>query len=161
MIKNYLKVAWRNLVKNKVSSFINIGGLAVGMAVTLLIGLWIWDELSFNRSFRYNYSRIAQVRTRITDTRTGEIGMNGSLQVPMVTELKAHYKNNFKHIIMTSWDEDDILSAGDKKLSRTGLGYGPWRTGYADAKNDPWFKRRAERPLFYHAIRINLEGFFW
>ena len=42
MIKNYLKIAWRNLIKNKVSSFINIGGLAVGMAVAMLIGLWIW-----------------------------------------------------------------------------------------------------------------------
>ena len=48
MIKNYLKIAWRNLLKNKVYSFINITGLATGMAVALLIGLWIWDELSFN-----------------------------------------------------------------------------------------------------------------
>ena len=60
MIKNYLKVAWRNLVKNKASSFINIGGLAVGMAVAMLIGLWIWDELSFDK-YHQNYDRIAQV----------------------------------------------------------------------------------------------------
>jgi putative ABC transport system permease protein len=43
MIKNYFKIAWRNLVKNKVYTFINIGGLAVGMAVALLIGLWVYD----------------------------------------------------------------------------------------------------------------------
>ena len=51
MIKNYLKVAWRNLAGNRAHTFINIGGLAVGMAVAILIGLWIWDELSFNKSF--------------------------------------------------------------------------------------------------------------
>ena len=120
MIKNYLKIAWRNLVKNRVSSLINIGGLAVGMAVAMLIGLWIWDELSFNQ-YHQNYDRIAQVRTRLRDTRTGEIGINNSLQVPLVTQLKTNYKNNFKHVIMTSWDVDEILSAGDKKISRTGL----------------------------------------
>jgi putative ABC transport system permease protein len=120
MIKNYLKIVWRNLIKNKASSFINIGGLAVGMAVAILIGLWIWDELSFDK-YHKNYDRIAQVRTRLKDTHTGETGINSSLQFPMVTELKTNYKNNFKHVIMASWDVDDILSAGDKKLSRTGL----------------------------------------
>ncbi|WPV00703.1 helix-turn-helix domain-containing protein [Mucilaginibacter sp. cycad4] len=49
MFKNYLKIAWRNTTRNKVSSFINISGLAVGMAVAMLIGLWIWDEVSFNK----------------------------------------------------------------------------------------------------------------
>jgi putative ABC transport system permease protein len=120
MIKNYLKIAWRNLIKNKVSSFINIGGLAVGMAVAMLIGLWIWDELSFNK-YHQNYDHIAQVRSRFIDPRTGETGINSSLQFPMVTELKTNYKNNFKHVVIASWDVDDILSAGDKKLSRTGL----------------------------------------
>ena len=58
MIKNYFKIAWRNLIKNKASSFINIGGLAVGMAVAMLIGLWIWDELSFDK-YHQNYDRVA------------------------------------------------------------------------------------------------------
>jgi len=120
MIKNYLKVAWRNLIKNKVSSFINIGGLAVGMAVVMLIGLWIWDELSFNK-YHQNYDRIVQVRNRLIDPQTGDIYSNGTTQFPLVTELKTNYRNNFKHVVMASWDVDGILSAGDKKLSRTGL----------------------------------------
>lgn len=120
MIKNYLKVAWRNLLKNKVSSLINIGGLAIGMAVTILISLWIWDELSFD-TYHQNYDRIAQIRTRLFDRHTKDPYANSSMQVPMVTELKTNYKDNFKHIVMASWDVDDILSAGDKKLSRTGL----------------------------------------
>jgi hypothetical protein len=43
MIKNYFTIAWRNLLKNKVSSFINIAGLSIGMMVAILIGLWVWD----------------------------------------------------------------------------------------------------------------------
>jgi putative ABC transport system permease protein len=120
MIKNYLKIGWRNLIKNKVSSFINIGGLAVGMAVAMLIGLWIWDEFSFNK-YHQNYDKIAQVCTKLTIPHTGETGVNNTMQFPMGTQLKANYKSNFKHIVMTSWDIDNILSAGDKKLSRTGL----------------------------------------
>ena len=118
MFRNYLKVAWRNLARNKVSSAINVGGLAVGMAVAMLIGLWIWDELSFNK-YHQNYDHIAQVRSRLV--KRGEVGINSSLQYPLMTELKTNYKDNFKHIVMSSWDVDDILSAGDKKLSRTGL----------------------------------------
>jgi ABC-type antimicrobial peptide transport system permease subunit len=49
MIKNYLKIALRNLISHKVFSFINIFGLAVGMACTILIVLWVQDELSFDR----------------------------------------------------------------------------------------------------------------
>ena len=60
MLKNYLIVAWRNLQRNRAVSFINIFGLSIGMAVTILIGLWIWDEYSFNRSFE-SYDRIASL----------------------------------------------------------------------------------------------------
>jgi putative ABC transport system permease protein len=49
MIKNYLKTAWRNLVKNKFYSFINIAGLTAGLAIGILILLWVQDELSFDR----------------------------------------------------------------------------------------------------------------
>ncbi|MES2376924.1 MAG: FtsX-like permease family protein [Bacteroidota bacterium] len=120
MIKSYLKIAWRNLVKNKVSSIINIGGLAVGMAVAILIGLWIWDELTYNK-YHQNYQSIAQLRTFDTKPGTNDIGINSSLPFPLLTVLKTHYKDNFKHIIMSSRDVDNILSTGDKQLSRTGL----------------------------------------
>src|SRR5204862_462358 len=70
MFKNYFKTAWRNLVKNKANSFINIIGLSAGMAVAILIGLWIWSELSFDKNFD-NYTRIAQVMQ--TETLNGEV----------------------------------------------------------------------------------------
>ena len=49
MIKNYIKTAWRNLLKNKFYSFINIAGLTLGLAIGILILLWVQDELSFDR----------------------------------------------------------------------------------------------------------------
>ncbi len=63
MIKNYFKTAWRRLIKNRFSSFLNISGLAVGIAVVLLNSLWIIDELSFNKNHE-NYNRIAKVTKR-------------------------------------------------------------------------------------------------
>jgi predicted permease len=67
MFANYLRTAWRNLVKHKVFSFINIAGLAVGMACCILIFLWVKDELSFDR-FHPNHDRLyrAVVRTEGT-----------------------------------------------------------------------------------------------
>ncbi len=55
MIKNYIKITWRNIKNNKIYSFINIMGLAVGMACCILILLWVQDELSFDK-FHENYS---------------------------------------------------------------------------------------------------------
>ncbi len=48
MIRNYIKTAWRNLVKNKFYSIINIAGLTLGLAIGILILLWVQDELSFD-----------------------------------------------------------------------------------------------------------------
>src|SRR5665213_3103678 len=62
MKRNYLKIAWRNLVRNKVSSIINIGGLAIGLACVVFIGLYISDELSYDRFFK-NADRIFRVNT--------------------------------------------------------------------------------------------------
>ncbi|HEY2726168.1 MAG TPA: ABC transporter permease, partial [Parafilimonas sp.] len=60
MFKNYFKTAWRSLKNDKLHSFINILGLSIGMSVAMLIGLWMYDELSFDKNFK-NYDHIAQV----------------------------------------------------------------------------------------------------
>lgn len=60
MLKNYLKIAIRNLVKNKVYSFLNISGLAVGMAGVIIITLYVRDELSYDR-YHKNADRIFRV----------------------------------------------------------------------------------------------------
>lgn len=118
MFKNYFKTAWRNLIKNRISSLINVSGLAVGMAVAMLIGLWIYDELSFNK-YHQNYDRIAQIMTRGVDTKEGPY-VNNSVQYPLATDLQTNYSNNFRHVIRASWAQDYILTAGEKKLSGKG-----------------------------------------
>ncbi len=60
MWANYLKIAWRNLVKNKTYSFINIVGLAMGMAVSILILMFVMHEFSYDR-FHQNHARIYRI----------------------------------------------------------------------------------------------------
>ncbi|MEP6724874.1 MAG: ABC transporter permease, partial [Bacteroidota bacterium] len=52
MLKNYFKIAWRNLWKNKVFSAINIAGLSAGIAFALLIGGYVWGELQVNKQLK-------------------------------------------------------------------------------------------------------------
>jgi putative ABC transport system permease protein len=118
MVKNYLKVAWRNLLKDKSSACINIGGLAVGMAVALLIEFWIYDELHFNKSFA-NYDRIAQIMQH--QTSNGSISTFGGMPLPLGKELQVKYGDNFKYVVMASWKGDFIVSTESKSLSRQGI----------------------------------------
>jgi ABC-type antimicrobial peptide transport system permease subunit len=117
MLINYLTVARRNLLRHKAHSAINIGGLAVGMSVALLIGLWLWDELSFDRYHR-NYDRIVRVQKHLT--RNNETGTGTTSPYPLAHELKTKYGAYFKHVIMAWWVEDHTLSVGDKKVALTG-----------------------------------------
>lgn len=119
MFKNHFKIAWRNLVKNKVYSFINIGGLAVGMTVAMLITLWIFDEISFNE-YHKNYESIAQVRRYFTDPNTQEQNGYDGMQYPMGASLKSNYPQYFKYVVMAWWLNDFSLSSGDKKVTRKG-----------------------------------------
>src|ERR1700709_2054843 len=117
MIKNYLKIAWRNIIKNRASSFINVGGLSVGMAVAMLIGLWIWDELSFDK-YHKNYDRIAAVMQQ--ETVNGSVSTGNTIPLPIDAELRKSYGSDFKHIALSSWTEKHILIVGDKKVSFSG-----------------------------------------
>jgi putative ABC transport system permease protein len=118
MFQSYFKIGWRNLLKNKGYSLINIGGLAIGMAVAMLNGFWIWDELSFNQYYR-NYNRIAQVANGGTDE--GEKWRSTTLSYPLGTELMTHYRSNFTNIVRTSWEQESIIAAGEQKTSGRGL----------------------------------------
>jgi ABC-type antimicrobial peptide transport system permease subunit len=118
MIKNYFQIAWRSLVKNRVYSFINILGLAIGMAVVMLIGLWIRDELNYNKDFA-NYDRIVQVmltQTHGNDTRTNE-----AVPIPLAADMRTRYGADFKKVSLASWNSLHILVVGDKQLSKQGM----------------------------------------
>jgi len=117
MIKNYFKAAWRNLKKSKVYSFINIGGLAIGMSVAMAIGLWVWDELSFDK-YHKNYDRIAQVWQFVKFD--AEKSSYNSMPIPLAAELRTKYAE-FEAVSVSTYNRDVILTTGDKKLSRTGM----------------------------------------
>jgi len=117
MIKNYFKAAWRNLKKSKVYSFINIGGLAIGMSVAMAIGLWVWDELSFDK-YHKNYHRIAQVWQFVKFD--AEKSSYNSMPIPLAAELRTKYAE-FEAVSVSTYNRDVILTTGDKKLSRTGI----------------------------------------
>jgi ABC-type antimicrobial peptide transport system permease subunit len=115
MLKNYLKTAWRSLIKNKLSAFINIGGLSVGMAVAMLIACWIYNEWSFDRQFD-NYHRIAQVWESWPEHK----GTQRQLPVPVADELRAKFGSDFKQIVLSSQTQEHVLAFGQQKLIKTG-----------------------------------------
>ncbi|GAB4020825.1 ABC transporter permease [Spirosoma koreense] len=118
MLRNYFTIALRNLSKNKVYSFINIFGLAVGMAVAMLIGLWIYDEVSYNK-FHRNYDRLAQLY--INQTFNGTPGSSRAVSLPSATEIKNNYTTDFKAVALASWNYGHLLVNGDKKINKEGM----------------------------------------
>ena len=94
MIKNYFKSAWRNLVKNKFYSTLNIAGLALGLTVGILILLWIQDEYSYD-SFHKNAGNIIKLENMVgtnasrqlwTST-TAPIGVTAKVQIPGIKDV--------------------------------------------------------------------------
>jgi putative ABC transport system permease protein len=117
MIKNYFKIAWRNLINSKGYSAINIGGLAVGMAVAMMIGLWIYDELNYDK-YHKNYDRIARVMQN--QNFNGEISTEFSNPAVLSQEIRNKYGSDFKYVLQSSWNSQHTLAYGEKKLLKSG-----------------------------------------
>jgi ABC-type antimicrobial peptide transport system permease subunit len=116
MLKNYFTIALRNLGNNKVFSFINIGGLAAGMAVAMLIGLWIYDELSFEK-YHKQYNQIVQV---LDNSNIGNgLSTGYTLPLPVSAELRNNNGGEFKQVASTLTVAQNIVY-GDKAFSKTG-----------------------------------------
>jgi putative ABC transport system permease protein len=117
MIKNYFNIAWRGLRANRLLSFINIAGLAVGMAVAILIGLWIWDEVSFNKSFQHHDRIVRVMQKQVID---GVVGTQRQVPVPLGDELRDNYGGDFERIVLSSDIGDHLLRRGDKTFTKPG-----------------------------------------
>ncbi len=118
MIRNYFKVAWRNLTRSKVSSIINITGLAVGIAVAIVNGLWVWDELSFNK-MHDNYDRIAKVTRKGVDDK-GRPYAYTTMQYPLAGLLRSDYSQYFDHVVMAAEELDFVVKNGETTLMQKG-----------------------------------------
>jgi len=117
MLHNYLKIALRNLTRNSVYSFINIVGLAVGIASSVFILLWVADEYSFDR-FHKNYNSIY----KLYQSQVWAQGTSTSTSMPY--RLKDVIKDKsslIKYVVMTNWGEGNMLQVGEKRLNKVGL----------------------------------------
>ncbi len=119
MILNYFKIGWRMLLRTKGYSVINIGGLAIGMTVTMLIALWVYDELSFNR-YHTNYDSIVQLWHGENNPETKAISGGMAMQFAVAGALKDEYQHFFKHVIRSWWTGDNTLATSDAKFMRKG-----------------------------------------
>jgi len=109
-------------VKSKGYSIINIGGLAVGMAVAMMIGLWIYDEFSFNK-YHKNYDRIAQVMQHANYNGKWESQVsNPALMGP---ELRAKFGSDFKYVVQSSWNGNHLLFIDNKPFNKGGMFFEP------------------------------------
>ena len=103
-------------MKHKGYSFINIFGLAAGMSISMLIGLWIHDELSFDKSYK-NYDRLGQLWQFVTfDVEKSTYNV---IPVPVAEELRSKYPD-FEKVSLSSNTMSLILTSGEKKLVKTG-----------------------------------------
>lgn len=116
MIRNFFKVAYRNLLRNKGFSFINITGLAIGMAATILILLWVRHEVSYDQ-FHEKKDRIYEVWNKATIN--GEITTLNSMPAPLAAALEKDVPE-VERAVRVLPNRDRLLTVGDKKLVKSG-----------------------------------------
>jgi ABC-type antimicrobial peptide transport system permease subunit len=112
MFINYLKVAFRNLWKNKGFSFINILGLAIGMASAILILLWIQNEVSYD-DFHERKDRIYEVWNRAEFS--GELHCWSSTPKVLAAAMQRDFPE-VEHVTRVDWGDRMLFSVGDKRL---------------------------------------------
>ena len=117
MTRNYAKIAFRGLARNKAYAFINITGLAIGMAVAMLISMWVWDEWSFNKNMESS-DRIARVMWN--STQNGKVISSPNMPFPLAAELRNSHGQDLERVAI-SWSSDDYdILSGESKFRRKG-----------------------------------------
>src|ERR1700744_1612465 len=117
MLATFFKTAWRNIIRGRVYSALNILGLATGMAVALVIGLWVYDQYSYDR-FLPGYQQAYQVK--FTKESNGEKHTQKDVCLP----LEGALRNDVAEVAYVSpafGPVDNEMAAGEKKLLPQGL----------------------------------------
>ena len=143
MLKNYFKTAWRNLINNKVYSALNIAGLAAGMSIALIIGLWVNYQSGYDR-FLPDNERVYKADLKFTNN--GEDNVIDITPYPLGTALKNDVPG-VQYVAQTSNGSHGLMT-GDKKLYLPGimagadflriLKYPLLKGNAADALQDPY-----------------------
>ena len=121
MIKNYFKVAWRNLLRNKRFSLINISGLTIGMACTMLIMLWVYNERSWDQ-FNKNYDNTYQVFS--SRNFNGEMSTGPDLMYPLAKAVRETMPE-IAHAAIVSFPGNTLMGNGDKRMNKSTLTVSP------------------------------------
>jgi len=116
MFKNYFKTAWRNLFRNKGFSISNILGLAIGMACTIFILLWVYDELTYDR-FQKNYDNIYQVIANRNFN--NQVFTDRSMAMPLASALE-NSSPQIKHAVVTTYQQQNVLGYNNNKIKKDG-----------------------------------------
>jgi putative ABC transport system permease protein len=107
MFKSYLKIAWRNIWRNKAFSITNLSGLTIGMTCTMLILLWVQDELNWDK-FHPDHQNIYQLM--VNRDFNGEVNTDKSVPFPLAEELKRNFPQ-VKNATTDNYGSDIILTA--------------------------------------------------
>jgi putative ABC transport system permease protein len=117
MLRNYLKTAYRNLLRNKGFTFINIAGLTLGLTACLLIALFVWDEQQFD-----NFIPEGEQVYRLYTESTGREGMEKLAFTPpmFATTLQQQFPEVDKALRVLHIQSSNLFEAGDKKMYEEG-----------------------------------------
>lgn len=116
MLKNFIKITLRNLFKNKLYSAINILGLSVGIVCSILIWLWVADELSFDK-FIPKYKNLHQVWVHATFD--NKINTWQSIPLPTYEAMKTAHSSVVNSVV-TGWGGERLLTIDDTRLLKRG-----------------------------------------
>ncbi|PSL48369.1 FtsX-like permease family protein [Chitinophaga niastensis] len=117
MFKNYFQLGWRNLLKNKLSTIINIGGLSIGLATGIIIMLWITDEFGFN-AFHAHLQDIHLLMQH--QKRDGTFFTGSSTPAPLAAALRSDLPE-IKYAARSSYGGQQLIKTGDKNIYQLSL----------------------------------------
>ncbi len=117
MLYNYFKIAYRSLKKNRVFSIINIAGLSIGMATTLIIFLWVYNERSWNKHNQH-YDRVYHVYCNRDFN--GQVTTGPDMMFPLPAAAKASFPEVEESVIM-DFGSTPLYTIGDKMIRRQTL----------------------------------------
>jgi putative ABC transport system permease protein len=139
MLSNYFKVAIRNLLRQKGFSFINIFGLALGISCTALIGMWVSDELSYDR-FHTDYQRIYRLTATLPEMKIHAAVSPAPLGVAMQNEIP-----EVEAVVRISGFQRDLVQVGDVKFEEKEILYAD--SNFFKLFTFPFIKGDADRAL--------------
>ena len=141
MLKNYFKIAWRNISKQKMYSLIQIGGFALGIAACLLIALFINDELSYDKDIP-DGNRIYRVTFGVNNN--GDIREDATLQAPFANVLKQDYPEVEQ---VGRINQTELFGGGSNEIRRSDKNMNTHEEGFAFA--DQSLLELLDLPMIY------------